>query len=217
MLVPTSWGVRAWAWMAAGSGRTAVKKASMRPNWARERSMAKDQPLVGAVRTTTWLPVAALTARGGPAQGSSTVRMPPPEQAERRETAAMLDRRGTRSRASGARRTTGARRIVNPLRWKGRGRRYRIGSRVGGLRGCGMEWLAKERLVSVVEMSIKRVRERPHEVILAALAMVLLAVGVWSCQTAPMGGRGRSMAGDQAPTSEPDVRVRIKQGVPEVA
>jgi stage II sporulation protein D len=50
------------------------------------------------------------------------------------------------------------------------------------------------------------------------ILVALMALGVWSCQTSPGAGRGRQPAVPSVPalTGEPDVRVRIRQGVQSV-
>lgn len=70
---------------------------------------------------------------------------------------------------------------------------------------------ARTRVRNVVVNAIEHVRRRPHHAAAAAIVAVLAAVGLWSCQPTPS-------AGDSTLTAlrEPDVRVRIRQGVPRV-
>jgi stage II sporulation protein D len=77
----------------------------------------------------------------------------------------------------------------------------------------GMDWrVTMDRVRSVMAMGMKHVRERPYHVAAAAAAVLAVAIGLWSCQSPPRVGGIQSAA----MPSEPDVRVRIKQGVPQV-
>lgn len=73
-----------------------------------------------------------------------------------------------------------------------------------------MDWKhAQDRAGTLVNTIINECRQRPQRAAAVAFAAAILALGIWSCQTAPKPGRGTLV---KLP-DEPDVRIRIKGAV----